>query len=169
MTIITTTDIGLTLGPLISKPLLTLREANQLTFSLIELCMESKCDLSSIKLLARYLSTKAYEDLIMERNSNQLCGYPCCETHSSSIKVNAPSSAGSRGGIQLASFYKTSYCSKQHYQCSQFFKGQLSEEALFMRTKLDMEWFADGSFESGIKLLDDHLDDVMDNLCKVSI
>lgn len=162
---INTTDVALVIGGLINKPLLTPGEANNLTFRLIELLMNAQCDLDTLKLLGRYLSCKSYEDLVMERNSNKLCGYPHCNYHSNDIKLTPVK----HESVKLASFYKSSFCSKGHYQCSEFYRGQLSEEALFMRIDLNREWFSEGSIERSIRLLDDHLDSVLDGLVNVSI
>lgn len=168
--IIRTSDVAIVIGPLINKPLLTPREANILTFKLIELLMNSQCDLNCLKLLSRYLSYKSYDDLVMERNSNKLCGYPNCNYHSNDIKVIIPNSnSNTKISLKLSSFYKSSFCSKEHYQCSEFYKGQLSEEALFMRIDLNKKWFCENSIENSIKLLDDNLDNVLNGLGNVSI
>lgn len=165
---VSTADVAVVLGPLIGRPLLTPREANTLTFRLVELTMDAPCETDTLKLLARYLSTTAYGDLVVERNANGVCGYPCCAVRSGDIRA-CVGAAGGASRLNLPSAYKSSYCSKQHLQCSHFYAAQLSEEALFMRTHLDAPWFGEDAPESNVRLLDEHLDTVVSGLEGVAI
>ncbi|KAH3668656.1 hypothetical protein OGAPHI_002410 [Ogataea philodendri] len=147
------------LAPYEGKPLLTPKEANMLTYHLIERLMEHSCDKSVLKLLARYLSKQTYEELVTERIINHYCGYPLCDFRDpgriKEVQVNQLVSK-----LKLPKSYNHKYCCKKHYQCSEFYKQQLTTDALFSRTKLDLPQFHPKAPESSIILLDDIFDPV---------
>ena len=153
MTTVTVDDFKRLIHPLETHPLLTPKEANNLTYQIIELLMDKPCTSQLLQLLARYLTPQAYDALVEERIINHPCGYPLCPYSSSSIHDGEVNTVAKR--LNMRAYYKTRYCSKRHYQCSEVFKRQLNSDALFMRVDLDREWFTEGSIENGIVLLEE--------------
>ncbi|KAG7811133.1 hypothetical protein KL921_002761 [Ogataea angusta] len=145
------------LAPYEGKDLLVPKEANMLTYQLIERLMEHSCDKATLKLLARYLSKQSYEELVTERIINHYCGYPLCDFRDpgriKEMQINKLVSQ-----LRLPRSYNHKYCCKKHYQCSEFYKQQLGTDALFARTKLDLPRFHPKAPESSIILLDDIFD-----------
>jgi hypothetical protein len=143
-------------GAVVRNPLLTPKEANQLTFRITELLMMHNCDSRLLRLLARYLSRKAYEELVEERVIEHYCGYPLCkyrdEKKIRDIEVNPLVKS-----LRMPRYYNSRYCGKNHFLCSEFYKSQLGTDALFMRVNLDVPWFAHGSIENEVILLDEYL------------
>lgn len=134
------------------KPLLTPKEANGLTYSIIELLMSGKCDVKLLQLLSRYLSRSAYENIVEERIIGHWCGYPLCDVQSDKITDGDVNEIAEKFG--LASYYTKRFCCKDHYSKSEFYRRQLTEDALFMRIGLDKEWFGDGTVESEVRVLE---------------
>lgn len=153
MTTVTVDDFKRLIHPLETHPLLTPKEANNLTYQIIELLMDKPCTSQLLQLLARFLTPQAYDALVEERIINHHCGYPLCPYSSSSIHDGEVNTVAKR--LNMRAYYKTRYCSKRHYQCSEVFKRQLNSDALFMRVDLDREWFTEGSIENGIVLLEE--------------
>ena len=135
------------------KPLLTPKEANGLTYSIIELLMKDNCTVELLKLLSRYLSKSAYENIIEERIIGHWCGYPICNIQDDKIRDEVKFNKIAEK-FALKSYYSTRYCCKDHYLKSEFYRRQLSEDALFMRIELDKQWFSDGSIENDIRVLE---------------
>ncbi|ONH71274.1 RNA polymerase II subunit B1 CTD phosphatase RTR1 [Pichia kudriavzevii] len=131
MTTVTVDDFKRLIHPLETHPLLTPKEANNLTYQIIELLMDKPCTSQLLQLLARYLTPQAYDALVEERIINHHCGYPLCPYSSSSIHDGEVNTVAKR--LNMRAYYKTRYCSKRHYQCSEVFKRQLNSDALFMR------------------------------------
>lgn len=143
-------------GAVVRHPLLTPKEANQLTFRITELLMAHNCDSRLLRLLARYLSRKAYEEIVEERVIEHYCGYPLCKFKDDKkikdIEINPLVKS-----LRMPKYYNSRYCGKNHFLCSEFYKNQLGVDALFMRVNLDNPWFSHGSVESEIILLDEYL------------
>jgi hypothetical protein len=119
-------------GAVVRNPLLTPKEANQLTFRITELLM------------------------VEERVIEHYCGYPLCkyrdEKKIRDIEVNPLVKS-----LRMPRYYNSRYCGKNHFLCSEFYKSQLGTDALFMRVNLDVPWFAHGSIENEVILLDEYL------------
>lgn len=143
-------------SPIVKRPLLTPKEANQLTFYITELLMINNCDSKVLKLLARYLSKKSYEDIIEERIIEHYCGYPLCKFQDAT-KIKDIQSNSLVKSLRMPRYYNSRFCCKNHYLCSEFYKSQLGFDALFMRINLDQQWFSEGSVENDIILLDDYM------------
>lgn len=54
--------------------------------------------------------------------------------------------------------YLNLYCSRLHYQCSEFYKTQLSDEAVFARKNITVEPYGAMKYEVNITLLDEVYD-----------
>lgn len=141
---------------LASRPLLTPKEANQLTYHITELLMVNNCESRLLRLLSRYLSQKAYEDIIEERIIEHYCGYPLC-TYKDSNKIKDLEINKLVQSLRMPRSYNSKFCCKNHYLCSEFYKNQLGKDALFMRINLNKPWFSDGSVENEIILLDEYI------------
>lgn len=116
---------------------LSIREAETISLELIGILCDSSCDdEETLKYLARFLTQETYQDLIDERNLNKLCGYPLCSKPPERVRdpfsVNDNTKRFMWDNNPYA--YLSTYCSKFHFRCSQFYRVQLSEEALFART-----------------------------------
>lgn len=145
------------LEPYHNKDLLTPRESNILTFHLVELAMDGNCDIRVMKLMARYLSRKAYGDLVEERVTNHYCGYPRCKyTNPDQIKQVELNKLEIK--LKMPRFYNSRFCCKRHYQASEFYRRQLSSEALFMRTHMSDPFFSKDTDETLIVLLEEYFD-----------
>jgi hypothetical protein len=138
------------------NPLLTPKEANQLTFHITELLLTHNCTSQLLRLLARYLSQTSYDDIIEERIIEHYCGYPLCQYNNSDkikdIEINKLVKK-----LRMPRYYNSKFCSKNHYLCSEFYKSQLGKDALFMRINLNKPWFSEGSVENEIILLDEYI------------
>lgn len=136
--IITISDIqDVVLKPFQNHRQLSMREAEAISLELIEILCDSACkDEETLKYMARFLTQDSYQDLLDERNLNRMCGYPMCGQ--SPERVRDPFSVKDSTKQFLWDnnpyAYLSTYCSKFHFRCSQFYRVQLSEEALFART-----------------------------------
>lgn len=139
-----------------NKPLLTPKEANQLTFHITELLMSNNCDSKVLRLLARYLSRKAYDEMMEERIIEHYCGYPLCNYRNAN-KIKDMEMNHLVKTLKMPRYYNSKFCCKNHYLCSEFYRSQLSTDALFMRVNLNKPWFSEGSVENDIILLDDYI------------
>ena len=137
---------------------LTMRESEFLTLELLTLLCDSHVsDPKTLKYLARFLTPEAYDDLIEERNINNLCGYPLCKSppernknekshYSSKSDVAHSYTVSHQHDAIIQRFlwennpyaYLSKYCSKIHYRSSQLYQIQLSDEALFARTGIHL-------------------------------
>lgn len=137
---------------------LTMRESEFLTLELLTLLCDSHVsDPKTLKYLARFLTPEAYDDLIEERNINNLCGYPLCRKppernkndksyHTSRSDVAHSYTVSHQHDAIIQRFlwennpyaYLSKYCSKVHYRSSQLYQIQLSDEALFARTGIHL-------------------------------
>lgn len=142
--------------PILNKPMLTPKEANQLTYHLTEMLMVNNCEPRVLRVLARYLSKKAYDDIVEERIIEHHCGYPICK-FSDSKKIKDMQVNSLVKSLKMPRYYNSRFCCKNHYLCSEFYRNQLSSEALFMRINLDKPWMSDDSVENDIVLLDDYI------------
>lgn len=142
--------------PILNKPMLTPKEANQLTYHLTELLITNNCDSKSLRLLARYLSKKSYDDIIEERIIEHFCGYPLCK-YNDPKKIKDMEINSLVKKLKMPRYYNSKYCCKNHYLCSEFYKNQLGFDALFMRINLNEPWFSENSIEHDIILLDDYI------------
>ncbi|GMG55915.1 unnamed protein product [Ambrosiozyma monospora] len=145
------------LQPYQFKSTLIPKEASQLTYKLIEALMIHNCDKFTLRIISRYLSKQTYEDLVTERVINHYCGYPTCKYQNPNrIKEVQLNSLVSR--LKLPRSYNTRFCCKAHYQCSEFYKKQLSFDALFARSGLNLPFDHEEAFETCVILLDDYFD-----------
>ncbi|GME72792.1 unnamed protein product [Ambrosiozyma monospora] len=150
-------DILSILQPYQFKSTLIPKEASQLTYKLIEKLMIYNCDKFTLRIISRYLSKQTYEDLVTERVINHYCGYPTCKYQNSNrIKEVQLNSLVSK--LKLPRSYNTKFCCKAHYQCSEFYKKQLSYDALFARSNLNLPFDHEDAFETCVILLDDYFD-----------
>ncbi|CCE62433.1 hypothetical protein TPHA_0C02800 [Tetrapisispora phaffii CBS 4417] len=116
---------------------LSMKESESISVELLELLCDSCCkDEDSLKYLSRLLTPELYNDLIDERNLNKKCGYPLCDKSPERIRdpfsINYVTKKFLWENNPYA--YLSTYCSKFHFKCSQFYMTQLSEDALFART-----------------------------------
>lgn len=137
------------LEPYGSSETLTPAEASQLQLKIAELILDYTVDVLLLKFLSRFLTPQSYDEALEERNIEHQCGYPVCKKlpqHkvrrlSALIPgVYAPPEISTRYQIYnrkpsmiLPNTYLLQYCCKEHYQASQFYRNQLSTEALFLR------------------------------------
>ncbi|ODV87996.1 hypothetical protein CANARDRAFT_26165 [[Candida] arabinofermentans NRRL YB-2248] len=153
---ITMYDLLPILEPYQLKSTLNPKEASMVTYHLIEKLMEHNCDKQTLKIIARYFSSQKYAELVTERIINHYCGYPLCDYYNPSkikeVQLNAVVSK-----LKLPKSYNSRFCCKRHYQCSEFYKRQLSPEALFARNQLNLPFDHPKAPESSIILLDDVL------------
>lgn len=127
---------------------LSIHEAEMISLEIIGLLCDSYChDEDTLKYIARLITTDVYMDLIDERNLNKKCGYPLCNKAPERIRDPFNMDDVTRKFLWENNpyAYLSRYCSKFHFRCSQFFRLQLSDEALFART--------------GIHLIDKHVHD----------
>lgn len=143
--------------PVLHRPILTPKEANQLTFHLTELLMINNCEPKVLRILARYLSKKSYEDIIEERIIEHFCGYPLCK-YNDPKKIKDMQMNSLVKSLKMPRYYNSRFCCKNHYLCSEFYKNQLSFEALFMRIDLNKPWFAEDTVENEVVLLETYID-----------
>lgn len=95
--------------------------------------MDNYTEKDGMRMLASFLNVEAYEELCNERVINHYCGYPLCPKN----EPDRIKSTSNKTNLKfLQSYYNNSYCCKLHYQSNEFFKKQLSEEAIFLRTDL---------------------------------
>ncbi|GMM34650.1 RNA polymerase II subunit B1 CTD phosphatase [Saccharomycopsis crataegensis] len=142
-----------TLKSYIRPGYLTPADANILTLEIIDLFSDRPCEPTVLQVLGRFLTIDAYTNLVDERTINGICGYPLChaaperKNHQNPLRVlsenakllhnhNNHSHDAARMGTLTPFSYLNNYCSKKHYQCSQFYVAQLSDNALFLRDNL---------------------------------
>lgn len=130
---------------------LTPGEASRLTLILLEVLADDDCDAYFLKFISRFLSRDVYGELIEERNINKLCAYPLCR------EKQARAHGLHRTSVGLPYEYLKYYCTKTHFQCSEFYKAQLSPEALFARPNVTVESYGAMEYENGITLLEEVL------------
>lgn len=115
---------------------LSMREAEAISLELVGMLCDSHCaNEETLKYVARFLTHDTYQDILDERNLNKMCGYPICVK--SPERVRDPFSVSDNTKRFLLEnnpyAYLSTYCSKFHFRCSQFYLVQLSDEALFAR------------------------------------
>lgn len=130
---------------------LTPSEASRLTLLLLEALGDDDCDVFFLKFASRFLTKDVYAELIEERNINKLCAYPLCHEQQARGQGTCKTSVG------LPYEYLKFYCTKTHFQCSEFYKSQLSGEALFARANVTVENYGSMPYENGITLLEEVL------------
>ncbi|VEU21246.1 DEKNAAC102167 [Brettanomyces naardenensis] len=119
--------------------------------------MVENCDRETLKILARYLSRQSFDDLVEERVTNHYCGYPLCKySDPSQIKEMQMNKVVVK--LRMPRYYNSKYCCKRHYQAAEFYKRQLSSEALFMRTNMDEPFFRSDTYENAIVLLEEYFE-----------
>lgn len=134
--------------------MLTAQQSSQLTFSFVELLMDTAVNYAALRYLSRFLTAETYWEVVEERVINHLCGYPVCDVTSNLIKPKESLN------IRMPSTHVNKYCSKRHYQCSEFYVSQLNSQPLFLRDNvLNKEPFDDKSAERGIILLEEVLEE----------
>ncbi|ODQ82124.1 hypothetical protein BABINDRAFT_17037, partial [Babjeviella inositovora NRRL Y-12698] len=134
---------------------LTPPQASLMTLTLIEELAENHAAPDVAKLLVRFLTPEAYQEIVQERTINHICGYILCGNQPKDSN-NSPQINFRRPSIILPNTYYSSYCCKLHYQSSLFYEKQLSPEALFARTLEILEKpYGECAYERDFKLLDD--------------
>ncbi|ODV59050.1 Rtr1/RPAP2 family protein phosphatase ASCRUDRAFT_15156 [Ascoidea rubescens DSM 1968] len=136
---------------------LTPNESNYLQLILVERLAENSTDKELLKLLSRFLTPLIYDDIVEERNLSKLCGYPVC--HKRSIKNKTLNI----NKIRTPYSYLNNYCTKEHYQCSEFYKNQLLDEAVFNRSNITFVKVGELFYEKNISLLEDLWEFKQDN------
>jgi len=132
---------------------LTPTEASQLTLALVEELSEDVCDKFFLKFISRFLTKSSYSEILQERNINRVCAYPmCCESPG---RIKDHYSKSFQKSKLLPYAYLNLYCSKVHYQCSEFYKTQLSDEAVFARKDITVKSYGSMKYEVNITLLDE--------------
>ncbi|EDO16280.1 hypothetical protein Kpol_1053p17 [Vanderwaltozyma polyspora DSM 70294] len=127
---------------------LSIRETEMISLGLLEMLCDSDCqDEKTLKYLAKFLTPELYEDLIDERNLNKKCGYPLCDRAPERIRDPFSIDINTRKFLWENNpyAYLSTYCSKLHFKCSQFYQMQLSEDALFSRTGIHLYTTTSGS------------------------
>ncbi|KAH3672810.1 hypothetical protein WICMUC_004032 [Wickerhamomyces mucosus] len=135
---------------------LTLQDANKLTLSIIEELSEDQCDRFLLKFITRFITKDIYDEVVKERNINKLCAYPLCGNEPNRIKDTY--SYSYQKSKMLPYFYLNSFCSKDHYQSSEFYKTQLSDEAIFSRKDITVEGYGKMKYEINTTLLEEVID-----------
>jgi hypothetical protein len=130
---------------------LTPAEASKLTLMLLEALADDCCDVFFLRFCSRFLTKDSYTELMEERNINKLCAYPLCHEH------QARSRSLQWSSVPLPYEYLKYYCTKTHFQCSEFYKSQLSPEALFARKDVTVQHYGSMEYENGITLLEEVL------------
>lgn len=131
-------------------------EASRLSLSIIEELSEDVCDKFFLKFISRFLTKDSYSEILQERNINKICAYPmCCEAPG---RIKDHYSKSYQKSKMLPYAYLNLYCSRLHYQCSEFYKTQLSDEAVFARKNITVEPYGVMKYEVNITLLDEVYD-----------
>ncbi|KAJ2739058.1 hypothetical protein GGI20_006173, partial [Coemansia sp. BCRC 34301] len=89
---------------------------------------------------AQYLTPEDFDSVIMERTSGGLCGYPLCANPTRKLKQRYHISIRQRKVFDMEEH--ASYCSNRCMVGSRFYKQQLSEDPVYMRSReesLDIE------------------------------
>ncbi len=132
---------------------LTPSEASRLSLALVEVLSEDVCDKFFLKFISRFLTKDSYSEILQERNINKVCAYPmCCESPG---RIKDHYSKSFQKSKMLPYAYLNLYCSKTHYQCSEFYKTQLSDEAVFARKDITVKPYGSMKYEVNITLLDE--------------
>lgn len=138
------------LEPYYNKETLGPAEASQLLLKIAELILDNTVDIILLKFLGRFLTPQTYDEALEERNIEHQCGYPVCQNlpqqkvrRLSSIARGAHGDSGTlyqiynrKPSMILPNTYLLQYCCKEHYQASQFYRNQLSAEAIFLRKNI---------------------------------
>lgn len=114
------------------KPgLLSPMEGNNILLILVELMVEG-VEPDMLKMASRFLRPDEYEDILEERNILHLCGYPLCNSDPKGIKREHQIN-WRRPTMILPSTYLSRFCTREHYQASEFYQKQLSDVPIFSR------------------------------------
>lgn len=136
--------------PFANKEILTPGEATRLCLILTELLVEHTVDVPLMKFLSRFFTQEIYEDIIEERNIEHLCGYLLCDQKprgklglfkfdGKNIVVDDPRRFNQyerdvyKKKLLWPRIYISSFCNRDHYRASLFYRNQLSDEAIFAR------------------------------------
>ncbi|KAI9102673.1 Rtr1/RPAP2 family-domain-containing protein [Phlyctochytrium arcticum] len=92
---------------------------------------EPKVESKILSEAAKYLTPKDYEDVIIERISEKLCGYPLCDRPVTQTKGRFHVSRKEQKVVDLSE--QKQFCSKSCFAASGFLKAQLLDEPVFMR------------------------------------
>ncbi|QLQ79580.1 hypothetical protein HG537_0C02270 [Torulaspora globosa] len=128
---------NIVLSPFQNHRQLSMREAETLSLELVGILCDSYCkNGDTLKYVARFLTQDTYQDILDERNLNKMCGYPMCAKAPERVRDPFSISDNTRKFLWENNpyAYLSTYCSKFHFRCSQFYQVQLSDEALFART-----------------------------------
>ncbi|KAJ2850177.1 hypothetical protein IWW36_002085 [Coemansia brasiliensis] len=86
-----------------------------------------------LKQAARYLTPQDYQDVVDERATTDLCGYPLCNQATQKIEQRYRISLARRKVYDISE--QANYCSKTCMVASRFYREQLPEEAIYMRSR----------------------------------
>ncbi|KAG5355171.1 RNA polymerase II subunit B1 CTD phosphatase RTR1 [Yarrowia sp. B02] len=126
-----------------------------ITIAVIE-ALSAKTDIQTFKYASRFLTPEVYDELVGERTYEHICGYPPCglvpKSASGKNKILGTVTQTHKFDVPWA--YLRTFCSKQHYQASQFYKAQLSVEPLEHRGGI---WgdYGNKHYEGNIILLEE--------------
>ncbi|KAJ1740619.1 hypothetical protein LPJ78_004225 [Coemansia sp. RSA 989] len=86
-----------------------------------------------LKQAARYLTPQDYQDVVEERAATKLCGYPLCNQATQKIEQKYRISLARRKVYDVSE--QANFCSKTCMVASRFYREQLPEEAIYMRSR----------------------------------
>jgi hypothetical protein len=98
------------------------------------------------------MTQKDYGNVIQERNSAKLCGYPTCSKPLSAGKGRFKLSRSERQ-IYDTSEWQSQFCSKECMLASKYLGVQLSEEPPFLRARnarLKIRFYGDDVVDSSV-------------------
>ncbi|KAJ1998787.1 hypothetical protein H4R26_005327 [Coemansia thaxteri] len=89
-----------------------------------------------LKQAAQYFTPSDYDCVIEERVSESLCGYPLCDKPTCKLQQRFRISWSQRKVFDMEE--QGSYCSSRCMVASRFYKHQLSEDSVYMRSRNEM-------------------------------
>ncbi|KAG5354303.1 RNA polymerase II subunit B1 CTD phosphatase RTR1 [Yarrowia sp. C11] len=127
------------------------------TIAVIEALSAKKTDIQTFKYASRYLTPEVYDELVGERTYEHICGYPPCglvpKSASGKNKILGTLAQNQKFDVPWA--YLRTFCSKQHYQASQFYRAQLSPDPVDLRGGIWGEYGSCKQYENNIILLEE--------------
>lgn len=132
---------------------LTPREGSQLSLALVEF-MTDGVEPDMLKFASRFMCPEDYGEIVLERNILHLCGYPLCNNDPKGIRKEHQINYRTPTMI-LPGTYLSKFCSREHYQASTFYQGQLSVQPLFARKDITHRPFGTMEYETQVALLEE--------------
>ncbi|KAJ2501071.1 hypothetical protein GGH96_002202 [Coemansia sp. RSA 1972] len=86
-----------------------------------------------LKQAARYLTPSGYDDVVEERSLSSLCGYPLCDRPPQKIEQRYHISRARKKVFDMTELKQ--YCGGSCMVGSRFYRHQLSEDAIYMRSR----------------------------------